>query len=229
MRRRLCALSICRSLFLVFISVTFISTASATLIAGSQGTTYIIGNNPSAPNGSFKVQIDYSAYDGTSLSDPIGITADRIQIAFKLTHLGSGGETPVLKFGRFSVFGPVVFPADGNYASYGTTSYAVGTGKAPSSINNDPPPKKNANRAKFMFQTGGLLDANFASGEISKTLVVSASPLEFPASILLEIDSTNSGTPAVSGDVYVNIIPEPCSLAIFGTAILLAIRRRAAK
>jgi len=225
-RRRLCALSICRSLFLVFISVSFISTASATLI--TSGTAFITGNDPNHSTGSFKVKVDFAAYDGTSSTDPLGITTSNAQLTFVLTHLGGDGiETPVLKFGRFAVFAPDIFSTTQFY----TASAVQGTtGRAPRTTKLYPPSTPvTPNHADFLFDNGlaGGYLPQFISGEVSKLLVLKTPSSNLPARILLEIDNSGPGT-TVDGDVQISI-PEPCSLAIFGTVLLLAIRRRAAK
>jgi hypothetical protein len=206
---------------ILIISISLASTASAALVLGSGNTTTIIGNDPAYGTGSFKVQVDYAVYDGTSASDPLGLTTNT-QIAFKLTHLGGDGELPVLKFGRFIVFAP---SGSSTTDPFYLSAVSVGTGKAPSSTPNIDPPPTGANRAKFVFQVGlGLAD--FGVGEVSKTLVVTTLPDNIPANVILEIDVTDT-VPGVSGDVRIDMIPEPASIALFGIgSFLFSLRRR---
>lgn len=220
-------------LLCVFLSV--ISTASATLITGSQGTTYIIGNNPGYANGSFRVQVDYAIYDGKSSTDPKGLTSD-YQISLVLTNLlGGAGETPVLTLGRLTVFAPnpqssTVFytkPASATNDAYVATSSGT---RAPRIVKYHPqntPALPNC--VEFIFDSGTATtpgyQPQFAPGETSKQLILRTPVTNLPARILLEIDSTNAGSYGVDGEVYLNIIPEPCSLVFFGSTFLYTLRR----
>jgi hypothetical protein len=222
--RRVCFFPpISSKLLIVFIiSICMLSGASATLITGSSGSATIIGNDPCYTTGSFKVLVNYGVYDGTSTTDPLGITTD-LQIAFVLQHLGSGGESPVLKFGRFTVFAPSDYSST-TIPFYSGASSVGTTGRAPSSINIDPPPN-GISRVKFYFETG-MEEALFASGETSKTLVVKTASGHLPASVILEINNTDT-VPGVNGDISVNLVPEPTSMALFGIAsFLLSLHRR---
>jgi hypothetical protein len=221
--QRLCVLC-------AFLSI--ISTSSATLITGSQGTTYIIGNNPDYANGSFRVQVDYAVYDGQSSSDPKGLTSD-YQISLVLTNLiTGGGETPVLTFGRLTVFAPdslsstVFYTKPSNNA---TDSYVNSAGTREPRIVKFHPQINPAipNCVEFIFDngsSGGNLP-QFAPGEVSEQLILRVPEINLPANILLEIDSTNAGSGGVDGDVYINFIPEPCSLALFGGTCLFTFRK----
>jgi hypothetical protein len=217
-------------LAIFIVSISFVSNASATLVVGSSGTVNIIGNDPLHNTGSYKIQVVYSLYDGHSSSDPLGITSGNLQFAFQLTHLGSDGETPALKIGRFLVYAPS--PASTTTAFY-TNAYAVGTGTAPSGTTADSPwmdidpPPTGANRGKWDFESS-LGAAAFSLGLTSKTLVLTLPYGSFAPSnnsIILEIDTTNS-TPSISSDVTINFAPEPASLALFGIASLFGLRRR---
>jgi hypothetical protein len=47
-----------------------------------------------------------------------------------------------------------------------------------------------------------------------------------PATILLEFDGANATNPPMS-DVYINLVPEPCSMALFGAGVgVMGIWRR---
>ena len=217
----------------IFGTSSFVSNASAVLIAGSSGTTSIIGNNPTAGNGSFKVQVDYAIYDGTSLTDPKGLTSDA-QISLTLTSLATwpGQELPALIFGRLTVFAPNVNSTSIFYtkpASATTDSYVDTSGtRAPRLVKFHPQNTPTLpNCVEFIFDSGspGYLPV-FAPGEISKQLIVRTPASNLPATILLEIDTTNAGTGSVDGEVYVTLVPEPCSMAIFGGAFALLYLRR---
>ncbi|MGD9110449.1 MAG: hypothetical protein PVG93_05870, partial [Phycisphaerales bacterium] len=138
-------------------------------------------------------------------------------------------------FGRFTVFAPDVFSTVPFYTSIN----AVGTGKEPLDMygleDQDgtldgmtlelPSGEYGANRAKFIFFDslyGSLAD--FAEGNISKQLVLTVAPDDLPATVLLELNRTDT-SPGVSGDVYIDLVPEPSS-ALFGIASLVYLRLR---
>lgn len=198
----------------------------------SSGSVVLLGNDATHATGSFRIQVDYSVYDGASAADPLGVTS-QAQIAFKLTHLGGDGETPILKVGRFTVFGPDSFPlnaSDPFYTSAQAVTFAGAGSKAPSTINIDPPMVAPTdpviNRVQFYFKYT-LQQSNFASGNVSKLLVVTTPWDRIPATVLLEMNNTNS-SPGVDADTYINLVPEPCTLAMFGAGLALvrATRRR---
>jgi len=219
------------------VCLCMVSEVSAGLITGSDNTVEIIGTGT---GGSFKVQVDYAVYNGADTSDPLGLTSD-YQIEFILEHLGTGGKTPVLNFGRFLVFAPEPLSTDPFYSGM----YAVGTGKAPSDYqwNWDPDyglydidgtvdgmylelPSGGlgSNNAQFIFVNASTAMIDFTPGEISKQLVVTVAKENLPTSVILEIDLTDT---VVHGDVVVEFIPEPASVALFGIgSFLLSLRRR---
>jgi hypothetical protein len=205
----------------ILISISFVSNASASIVVGSLGDVNIIGNDPAHNSGSYKIHVVYSIYDGTSNDDPLGIkTNNEYQIAFKLTHLGSDGETPALGIGRFLVFAPTGTTVSPFYTSIS----AVSDGNVPSSKRIYPYSSDLNNYARFSFANGTYV-ANFLSGSTSQTLVLTASKSNLPASVILEIDTTNT-VPSISADTTVRLIPEPASMALFGIASLLGLRRR---
>jgi hypothetical protein len=211
----------------------FIPIASAGLITGSDGSVVITGNSTvPSEEGSFCVQVDYKVYDGTSVSDPLGLTGD-LQIEFVLEHLGGDGELPVLDFARFSVFAPDPLSTD----IFFTGISAVGSGKSPY----DPygiednygaldgmalhlPPGDDTNSAKFLFfdSVYGAI-AGFTTGDISQQLIVTVSSTDLPDDMTLEINLTDEG---VHGDTEITIIPEPISAALFAVALSLILKNR---
>jgi hypothetical protein len=224
------SVSFLKCLFVILIvSISFVSNASATLVVGSSGTVDIIGND-STTNGTYKIHVVYSIYDGSSNSDPLGKTNGYLQFAFTLTHLGSINTEKALKVGRFLVYAPS--PASTTTAFY-TNAYAVGSGIAPSGptadspwMDIDPPPI-GANRGKWSFESS-LGSPTFSFGSTSQTLVLTLPNGSFAPSnnsVILEIDTTST-SPSISSDVTINFAPEPASLALFGIASLFGLRRR---
>lgn len=222
MRKMFLAARISIKLVAFILCLCIVSDVSATLITGSNNTVTITGNDSNHATGSFKVQVVSSVYDGTSASDPLGLTTD-LQVAFTLTHLGDAGEPNALKFSRFTVFAPSDYSST-TIPFYSGASSVGTTGREPSSINIDPPPN-GISRVKFYFETG-LEEALFASGETSKTLVVKTASGHLPASVILEINGTDT-VPGINGDTSVHFVPEPASITLFGIAsFLLSLQRR---
>jgi hypothetical protein len=229
----------------IFGTSSFVSNASAVLITGSSGTTFITGNNPNAANGSFKVQVDYAIYDGTSLTDPKGLTSDA-QISLTLTSLATpwaGQELPALKFGRLTVYAPDTHNTGAFYTKPpGSTDLEV----RDNSIVSTSPGNRTPRRVYFYTYVAGppvVLNSvdfwftdlaslpQFLPGDISKQLILRtpASNLSSSPTINLQIDTTNAGTPGgVYGEGSITLVPvpEPCSMAIFGGAFALLYLRR---
>jgi len=216
--------------------------SQAALIAGSEGFVTLTGNDSAYSSGSFVVNVAYEVYDGTSASDPMGITSD-MQITFVLQHCGSDGEDPALAFSRFYVYAP------GDPAPFYTNKYAVN----PSSsgqfligpVGNEIDPyggvaphrdlgtamsiTSSPNRARFSFQTTMLDVADFQPDQYSQLLVLTANPAYFttPQDIIIEIDGTAT-SPSISADTIITIVPEPASsmCAALSGAFWLLRRRR---
>lgn len=210
------------SFIAILISILFSSSVFAALVAGSSGSVDIIGNDANKADGSFKIHVVYSIYDGTSSTDPLGIkTNNEYQLAFKITNvLGGDGESPALGIGRFLVFAP----SGTSVSPFYTSISAVGDGNAPSSKKIYSYNSDLNNYARFSF-ANGLVVANFLPGSTSQTLVLTASKNNLPASVLLEVDTTNTN-PSISSDVTINLVPEPASVVLFGITSLLVLRRR---
>jgi hypothetical protein len=216
----------------------FLSPARADLIAGSEGAVTLVGNDTANNTGSFVVDIVWEVYDGSSASDPGGITGTD-QIAFVLHHTGGDGETPVLNVGRFTVFAPepasttVAYYDSGSAIDPPSNTILIGPsgseldpsgGRAPSNINIDPPPD-GTNRAKFYFQDG-LQSPLLASGEHSQLLVLTlASGSELPADVVVELNGTDS-VPQVHADTTIHLVPEPGTMLLISVGTLMLSRRR---
>ena len=208
------------SLLILVISISITSVSSATLI--TEGSTEIIGNNPTYD---LFVGIDYAIYDGTSSTDPKGITDD-IQIALTLTNSSDSDLT----FGRLTVFAPEPDSLAIFYISATTANSYIASSpgtRAPRLVKYHPQTTPTLpNCVEFIFDsgmTGGYLPL-FDPGEVSKQLILRTSSANLGAEILLEIDQTNAGSGGCDGEVFI-LIPEPCSLVLFGGACLFALRR----
>lgn len=239
MARKVDFLNLCTGRVCALImSVCIISGAYGILVDGSGGTAFITGNDPANNTGSFVVQVDYAVYNGADATDPFGITSD-YQISFILTHLGGDGETPVLNFARVTLYAPQPLSTDTFFTSIG----AVGTGKDtydPYGVGNEGIPHDGmviqmpsggygANCAQFLYFDDVLgFMAGFAPGEVSKQLIVTASPDNLPASMILEIDLTDT-IPGIHREITVEFIPEPSSMILFAAAFSTFYFRRQKK
>lgn len=195
---------------------------SATLIAGSTGTTYLTDSNEGY---TINIQVDYGVYDGASADDPLGDNGD-MQIGFVLTHLGfeSGHESDtVLNMGRFIAHNPdgVVFTS----TEYGFKDDPLVMGDiAPHS----PYGAVGIETGDVVFNFVGeyTYQADFVTGNVSMILAVSMTPQELPENILIEIDELYNPVKEVHILVPI-VIPEPTSVALLGIgASLLSIRRK---
>lgn len=194
--------------------------AQAALIGGSAGSVVLVGDDGN-PSGSFSVQVDYSVYDGLSAGDPLGITPG-LQLVFQMTHLGTGGESPVLNVGRLTVFGPVVNDPVPFYTSIASL-HQVGQ-VTPSTMDIDPPPVSPSivNRGEFFFEDF-LTNPLFAPGDVSDRLVLTTARGNLPADVVIEVNHTQ---PQVHADTIIRLVPEPTAMSLLALGAVVALRRR---
>ena len=202
--------------FIIIACIT--SGVSATLISGSDGTTYLAESNGSY---TINIQVDYGVYDGASGDDPLGANGD-IQLGFVLTHLGAGGAGAILPMGRFVVHNPTAV----SFTDYNYKDDPL----EPSDI----PPHAPAGYGGAIGLEGDDVVFNFISdfwvadfvtGNMSMILAVSMAPQDLPGNILIETDELYS-----IGEVNVLVpivVPEPASMVLFGIGLsVLSIRRK---